>query len=100
MRQKSSALKSPPQRTSRNSPPNRNERVLIEFPAQLLARAEEAARGLQTNRSELIRNALEHFLTDMEAKEFERQLAAAYSANADRNRALADEFRTADPEGF
>ncbi len=103
MKQRSNALKKVPERkTTRRAAPSssRNERVLIEFPSQLLSRAEQAARGLQTNRSELIRNAVEQFLNDMEAKEFERQLAAGYAANADMNRGLAAEFAAADPEGF
>lgn len=103
MRQRSNALKATRRRTSTRRVEQsgaRNERVLIEFPSTLLDRAEQAARGLQTNRSELIRNALEHFLNDMEAKEFERQLGAAYSANADMNRALAAEFAAADQDGF
>jgi len=103
VRQKSNALKAAARRAStRRAEPSgaRNERVLIEFPSTLLDRAEHAARDLQTNRSELIRNALEHFLNDMEAKEFERQLAAAYTANADMNRTLAAEFTAADQEGF
>ena len=79
---------------------SRNRRVLIELPSHLLDRAERAARDLQTNRSELIRNAVEQFLNDMEAKEFERLLAAAYAANADINRALAAEFEAAGPEGI
>jgi metal-responsive CopG/Arc/MetJ family transcriptional regulator len=103
MKHRGNALKATTERKpTRRADPSRggNERVLIEFPSQLLDRAEQAARDLQTNRSELIRNAVEQFLNDMQAKEFERQLAAAYAANADMNRALAAEFAAADPEGF
>jgi len=79
---------------------NRKERVLIEFPSALLQRADEAARALDTNRSDLIRNAVERLLREMEAKEFDRELANAYAANADMNRALVREFSEVDQEGF
>ena len=76
------------------------ERVLIEFPSALLKRADEAARTLETNRSGLIRNAVERLLDEMEAKEFEQELARAYTANAQMNRALVAEFSEVDKEGF
>lgn len=79
---------------------SRKERVLIEFPVTLLKRADEAARGLETNRSGLIRNAVERLLDEMESKKFERELADAYAANAEMNRALAEEFADVDREGF
>lgn len=78
----------------------RKERVLIEFPSALLKRADEAASNLETNRSGFIRNAVERLLDEMEAKEFERELAAAYAANAEMNSALAAEFSEVDREGF
>jgi predicted DNA-binding protein len=76
------------------------ERVLIEFPSSLLRRTEEAARKLDKNRSELIRAAVEQYLNEMETAKFEQELAASYAANADRNRALAEEFKHVDREGF
>jgi metal-responsive CopG/Arc/MetJ family transcriptional regulator len=79
---------------------NRKERVLIEFPSALLKRADEVARSLETNRSGLIRSAVERLLVEVESREFERQLAAGYAANANMNRALAREFSEVDREGF
>jgi hypothetical protein len=76
------------------------ERVLIEFPTSLLERADEAARQLSKNRSELIRTAVEQLLNSIEASEFERKLADAYAANAAMNLALAEEFVEVDREGF
>ncbi len=95
MKQRSNVLKAntkhkPTRRADASK--TRNERLLIEFPSQLLDRVEQAARDLRTNRSELIRSAVEQFLNDIEAKGFERQLAAGYAANADLNRSLAAEF--------
>lgn len=76
------------------------ERVLIEFPTTLLKRADEAARNLETNRSGLIRSAVERLLDEMEAKEYEQELAKAYAANVEMNRALVAEFSEVDKEGF
>ena len=60
----------------------RKERVLIEFPEGLLKRADEAARKLEKNRSELIRSAVEQMLAELEKKQFDLELAKAYAANA------------------
>jgi metal-responsive CopG/Arc/MetJ family transcriptional regulator len=76
------------------------ERVLIEFPAALLERTDEAASRLKRNRSELIRSAVEDYLNDMESKKFEEKLAAAYTANSKMNRDLCEEFEAVDREGF
>jgi metal-responsive CopG/Arc/MetJ family transcriptional regulator len=86
----------------RKAPPSaqRKERVLIEFPAALLQRADEAARGLEMNRSGLIRNAVERLLDEMESRRFEQELARAYAANSEMNRDLAKEFEAVDREGF
>jgi metal-responsive CopG/Arc/MetJ family transcriptional regulator len=91
----------PATRTRKSSPAAlRKERVLIEFPATLLKRADQAARELSKNRSELIRTAVEKMLADMEAKEFEQQLAAAYTANAPLSLEITEEFAHIDREGF
>jgi metal-responsive CopG/Arc/MetJ family transcriptional regulator len=97
--------KSPASRRQNNARPvssraNRKERVLVEFPAVLLRRADQAARNLETNRSDLIRNAVERLLDVMDSREFEHELAQAYAANADMNRALAKEFAAVDREGL
>jgi metal-responsive CopG/Arc/MetJ family transcriptional regulator len=78
----------------------RKERVLVEFPESLLTRADEAARELGRNRSELIRTAVEQLVDGLAAKRFELELAAAYSANAQMNVELAEEFADVDREGF
>jgi len=80
--------------------PPRKERVLIEFPSNLLKRADQAARELDQNRSELIRSAVEKLLADMEAKRLEQQLAAAYKANAALSLEITNEFADVDREGF
>jgi len=78
----------------------RRDRVLVEFPSSLLERADQAARSLEKNRSELIRCAVEQLLDGLELKRFEAELAAAYAANAQMNRALCQEFEAVDREGF
>jgi metal-responsive CopG/Arc/MetJ family transcriptional regulator len=78
----------------------RKERVLVEFPASLLKRADHAARELSKNRSELIRSAVEKMLAEMDAKQLEQQLAAAYAANATLSLEMAEEFAHIDREGF
>jgi metal-responsive CopG/Arc/MetJ family transcriptional regulator len=92
-----------PTRSHAQSTPSRaqsKERVLIEFPTALLKRADEAARSLETSRSDLIRSAVERILDQMESREFEQDLAKAYAANSDMNRALTEEFEAVDREGF
>ncbi len=78
----------------------RKERILVEFPESLLKRAEDAARRMNKNRSELIRGAVEQLLEKMETKQFELELAAAYAANAPLSREIMDEFVHVDIEGF
>ena len=85
-------------KTARSRP--RKERVLVEFPESLLKRADEAARKLEKNRSELIRTAVEQMLAEMEAKRFESELAAAYTANARLSIEMVEEFSHVDREGF
>jgi CopG family transcriptional regulator/antitoxin EndoAI len=78
----------------------RKERVLVAFPESLLKRADEAARMLAKNRSELIRTAVEQMLTEMDKKRFEQELAAAYIANAQMSLEIMKEFIHVDSEGF
>jgi metal-responsive CopG/Arc/MetJ family transcriptional regulator len=78
----------------------RKERILVEFPESLLRRADDAARRMDKNRSELIRTAVEQLLEEMETKQFELELAAAYTANAQTSREMMEEFVHVDREGF
>lgn len=76
------------------------ERILLEFPATLLRRADQAAAELDASRSELVRTALERLLNDMEKKKLESELAEAYTANSAMNLELARDFKHVDQEGF
>lgn len=80
--------------------PARKERILVEFPESLLKRAEDAARSMNKNRSELIRTAVEQMLEEIETKQFELELAAAYTANSSVSREIMAEFAHVDSEGF
>jgi len=73
---------------------------LIEFPSALLARADKAAAKLETNRSELIRSAVEGMLDELEKRELDEQLALAYAANGRINLELLKEFESADADGW
>lgn len=76
------------------------ERVLIEFPAAALRRADEAARAAGVSRSEFIRTAVERQLKAKDAEAFERELEEAYKANAAFNRQIFQEFEHVDREAW
>jgi metal-responsive CopG/Arc/MetJ family transcriptional regulator len=76
------------------------ERVLIEFPAAALRRADEAARAEGVSRSEFIRAAVERQLEARDAEEFERELEEAYKANAEFNLQILKEFEHVDREAW
>lgn len=76
------------------------ERVLIEFPAAALRRADEAARAEGVSRSEFIRSAVEQRIEEIAAEEFERELEEAYKANAELNRRILKEFEHVDREAW
>jgi len=76
------------------------ERILIEFPAAALRRANEAAHALGVSRSEFIRTAVEARLKAIALAGFERELAEACIANSQRNLELLKEFEHVDREGW
>ena len=76
------------------------ERVLIEFPAAALRRADAAARAQGISRSEFIRAAVARQLEAKDAEQFERELAEACIANNARNLELLKEFEHVDREAW
>jgi metal-responsive CopG/Arc/MetJ family transcriptional regulator len=76
------------------------ERVLIEFPAAALRKADKAARAEGVSRSEFIRTAVERRLEEISIEEFERELAEACIANNQRNLELLKEFEHVDREAW
>jgi metal-responsive CopG/Arc/MetJ family transcriptional regulator len=89
-------------RSSRSKPPVKpaKQRVLIEFPAAALRRADKAARAQGVSRSEFIRVAVERRLEEMTAEAFDRELAEACIANSARNIELLKEFEHVDREAW
>jgi metal-responsive CopG/Arc/MetJ family transcriptional regulator len=73
-------------------------RVVVEFPASLLNRAEDVLPELAINRSELIRNAVEQYLETLQRAKLERELAEGYIANAAHARFLCQEFANVDTD--
>ena len=55
---------------------------------------------MRRNHSEATRDVDKQHSDDREAQTLESELAAAYAANAEMNRVLADEFSVVDREGF
>jgi metal-responsive CopG/Arc/MetJ family transcriptional regulator len=74
------------------------KRVVVDFPAPLLSRAESAMAELAINRSELIRMAVEHYLEVRERAKLEQDLAEGYVANAKQARRSCEEFAYADSD--
>jgi metal-responsive CopG/Arc/MetJ family transcriptional regulator len=71
-------------------------RVVVEFPAPLLNRAEGMLAELAINRSELIRKAVERYLDAIQQAKVEQELAEGYVANAAQARSLCEEFAYVD----
>ncbi|MFT4113313.1 ribbon-helix-helix protein, CopG family [Silvibacterium sp.] len=80
--------------------PAERERVLIEFPASLLKKADQAAAAQSRNRSEFIRRAVEQAVEAIERRAFEEELAAAYRANSELGLEVAGDFEHIDQEGL
>jgi len=74
--------------------------VAVELPEPLFDRAERASRELSINRSELVRQAVERFIEELQRARLERELAEGYLANAKLDRAIAKEFAAVDGESF
>lgn len=75
-------------------------RVVVEFPEQLLERAERVTQELSISRSELVRQAVEQFIESSDRAKLEMELAEGYRANARLDRAIGAEFAAADYETF
>jgi metal-responsive CopG/Arc/MetJ family transcriptional regulator len=75
-------------------------KVIVEFPEELLKQTEKAAAELSTDRSKLIRSAVEAFLENREKVQFEAELAEAYRANDELNREIAAEFDHVQAENY
>lgn len=68
------------------------KKIVLNFPVHLLERTDSAAELLHTNRSKLIREAVEARVRQIEREELARQLEAAYEAKGKAALALYREF--------
>lgn len=75
-------------------------RVHVEFPEHLLAETEAAASALATSRSDFIRAAVKQHIESLRQRRLERDLAAAYLANAELDSEICRDFEHVDAEGF
>jgi metal-responsive CopG/Arc/MetJ family transcriptional regulator len=74
------------------------KKVIVEFPADLLKQAEKVASELSTDRSKLIRSAVESYLEDRSKMQLEEELAEGYRTFAALDREIAKEFAYIDSE--
>jgi hypothetical protein len=67
-------------------------KVICNFPAALVKKADEVAKAEGSNRSELMRRAVEHYVKIRERHKRERELASAYTANSQLASQLVEQF--------
>jgi metal-responsive CopG/Arc/MetJ family transcriptional regulator len=75
-------------------------KVIVEFSETLLKQTEEAASQLSTDRSKLIRSAVESYLERLKKTELEEALAEGYRTHAELDRQIAEEFAPLDNENL
>lgn len=84
----------------RLSPATATRKVIVEFSETLLKRTEEAASKLSTDRSKLIRAAVESYIEQQNKAELEEALAEGYREHAALDRQIAEEFAHSDSENL
>lgn len=77
-----------------------SRKVVVDFPAPLFRETERVVAEIGTNRSKLIRRAVEQYLEALQRKRLEQELAAGYVANSALDRRIAEEFSAVDYEAF
>ena len=75
-------------------------KVIVEFSETLLKETEEAASQLSTDRSKLIRCAVESYLERLRKTELEEALAEGYRTHGELDRQIAEEFAHLDNENL
>jgi CopG family transcriptional regulator/antitoxin EndoAI len=73
-------------------------KVAVDFPDPLFRETEQAAQELSTNRSSLIRSAVELFLRQRRRQKLEDAIAESFLANRDLDQQLVDEFKHVDAD--
>ena len=74
------------------------KRVMFTLPPGLLEEVDAAVAKLKTNRSSLIRQAIEHLLEEQRRQELRELLKEGYLYHAERDRRLCEEFAYTDYE--
>lgn len=74
------------------------KRVMFTLPSGLLERVDEEVKKLETNRSNLIREALEYFLEERRRHELRELLKEGYLYHAERDQRICEEFAYSDYE--
>jgi hypothetical protein len=74
------------------------KKVIVEFSETLLKETEQAASQLSTDRSKLIRSAVESYLEHLKKAELEQALAEGYRTHGELDRQIAEEFAYSDNE--
>jgi metal-responsive CopG/Arc/MetJ family transcriptional regulator len=75
-------------------------KVIVEFSETLLKETEKAASQLSTDRSKLIRSAVESYLERLKKTELEEALAEGYRTHGKLDRQIAEEFAYLDDENL
>ena len=75
-------------------------KVIVEFSETLLKETEKAASQLSTDRSKLIRSAVESYLERLRKTELEEALAEGYRTHGELDRQIAEEFAHLDNENL
>lgn len=76
------------------------QKVMITVPSVLLSQIDEAVTRLNTSRSALIRQAMEHFFAEHERQELRARLREGYLIHAERDLRICEEFAAADYEAL
>ncbi|MGH9521120.1 MAG: hypothetical protein ACRD3E_01160 [Terriglobales bacterium] len=87
-------------RTKRKQANSDRSRVIVEFPPELLAAADEAAEELKTNRSTFVRNSVEEAIARVKRAKLEADLAEGCRRDAELDRRLCEEFKYVDAEAI
>lgn len=74
------------------------KRVMFVLPPALLEQVDKVVSKQKTNRSRLIRQALEQFLEEQQRQELRELLKEGYLIHAERDRSIAEEFAYPDYE--
>jgi metal-responsive CopG/Arc/MetJ family transcriptional regulator len=70
----------------------RNQKIIVDFPAQLVLRMGKMRGESSATRSAFIRSAVEQYVATLERLKLDKELAEGYAANAELDREIARTF--------